>query len=82
MYVKAFIPKGTEYVASFNDTPYFTEMDYYTTVDVEESDSKNDSWIKHLAKENLIKRIAQREFLNIKYWKSIWLDTVDIQIVR
>lgn len=82
MYVKAFIPKGTEYVASFNDTPYFTEMDYYTTVDVEEEDLGNIHWIRHLAKNNLIKTIAKKEFMNIKYWTRIWLDTVDIQVVR
>ena len=82
MFVKAMIPKGTEYVASFNDTPYQTEQVYYTTVEVDESDINDAYWIKHLAKENLIKRIAQREFLNIRYWKSIWLDIVDIQIIR
>ena len=82
MFVKAMVPKGTQYVASFNDTPYQTEQDYYTTVEIKESDLNNEHWIKHLAKGNLIKRIAQREFLNIRYWKSIWLDIVDIQIIR
>ena len=82
MYVKAFLSKNTQYVASFNDTPYYTEQDYYTTVDVKEQDLDNEHWIKHLAKENLTKRIAQREFLNIRYWKNIWLDITDIQIIR
>ena len=82
MFVKAMIPKGTQYVASFNDIPYQTDKDYYTTVDVKEEDLNNDGWIKHLAKENLIKHIAQKEFLNIRFWKKIWLDVADIQIIR
>ena len=82
MCVKAFIPKGTEYVASFNDEPYKTDKDYYTTVDVEEKDLNNDHWIKHLAKQNLAKTIAKKEFVNIKLYKTIWLDTSDIQIIR
>lgn len=82
MFVKAYVAKGTEYVASFNDTPYVTDHDYWTTVKVEEQDIGNDHYIKHLAKSNLTKTIAQREFGNIKYHKSIWLDLVDIKIVR
>ena len=82
MYVKAFIPKGTEYVASFNDMPYKTYKDYYTTVDVQEQDLNNDHWIKHLARINLSKTIAQKEFVNIKLYKTIWLDACDIQIIR
>ena len=82
MYIKAFIKKGTEYVMSFNDRPYFTEKDYYTTVDVDESDIHNDHWIKHLAKANLSKRIAMSEFMDIRNWVNLWLDIADIQIVR
>lgn len=82
MYIKAFIPKGTEYVASYNDRPYTTDKDYYTTVDVAEGDINNDHWIKHLAKTNLVKQIAIKEWLNIKVWKNIWLDLVDVQVIR
>ena len=80
MFVKTFIPKHTMYVASFNDTPYYTDKEYWTTVDVE--DTHNVHWIKHLARENLSKRIAQTEFCDIKYYKHIWLDVADIQIVQ
>lgn len=82
MLIKAMIAKHTQYMASFNDTPYFTDKDYYTTVEVNEKDANNDSWIKHLAKINLIKRIAMVEFMNIRYWVNIWLDVADIQIIR
>lgn len=82
MFVKAFIPKGTQYIASYNDYSYSTNQDYYTTVEVEEQDLENDQWIKHLAKANLVKTIAKREFGNYKYAKCIWLDLVDIQIIR
>ncbi len=82
MFVKAMIAKHTQYVASFNDTPYATEKDYYTTVEVDEKDANNDSWIKHLAKINLIKRIAMAEFVDIRCWTNIWLDVADIQIIR
>ena len=82
MFVKAMIQKHTQYMASFNDRPYFTNNDYYTTVDVDEKDIHNDSWIKHLARINLTKRIAMVEFVNIRYWVNIWLDTADIEIVR
>ena len=82
MFVKAMIQKNTQYMASFNDTPYFTDKDYYTTVEVKEQDVNNESWIKHLARLNLTKRIAMVEFVNIRYWVNIWLDTADIQIIR
>lgn len=82
MYIKAFLPKGTEYVACFNDRPYATDKDYYTTVDVDESDIKNDHWIKHLAKTNLVKQIAIKEWCDIRCWKNLWLDLVDIQVLR
>lgn len=79
MFIKAMIPKKTEYVASFNDTPYHTDKDYWTTVDTE--DTKNVHYIKHLAKENLSKQIATKEFCDIRYYKNIWLDVADIQII-
>lgn len=82
MFIKAMIEKNTQYVASFNDTPYFTYKDYYTTVEVDENDANNDNWIKHLAKINLIKRIAMVEFVNIRYWVNIWLDVADIKVIR
>lgn len=82
MFVKAMISKDTQYMASFNDTPYFTEKDYYTTVEVDEQDANNDSWIRSLAKKNLTKRIAMAEFANIRTWVNIWLDVADIKVIR
>lgn len=82
MFVKAMIQKHTQYMASFNDTPYFTEKDYYTTVKVDDSDANNNNWIRHLAKRNLIKRIAMTEFVDIRCWVNIWLDIADIKIIR
>ena len=82
MFVKAFIPKGTEYVASYNDCPYTTDREYWTSVKIEDQDIDNDHYIKHLARVNLTKTIAQREFGNYSFAKNIWLDVADIQIVR
>ena len=81
MYVKALLPKGTEYVMSFNDRPYFTEKDYYTTIDVDEKDKNDIHWIRHLAKTNFAKRIAMSEFMDIRNWVNLWLDVVDIQVI-
>lgn len=82
MFVKAMIQKHTQYMASFNDAPYFTEKDYYTTVEVDEQDANNDSWIRSLARKNLTKRIAMVEFVDIRYWVNIWLDVADIKVIR
>ena len=82
MFVKAMIQKHTQYMASFNDTPYFTNKDYYTTVEVDEKDANNESWIKHLARLNLTKRIAMVEFVDIRAWVNIWLDVADIKLMR
>lgn len=81
MFIKAMIEKNTLYVASFNDTPYYTEKDYYTTVEVDEKDKNNVSWIRSLARRNLSKRIAMVEFVDIKYWVNIWLDVADIKVL-
>lgn len=82
MFVKAMIEKHTQYMASFNDTPYYTDKDYYTTVEVDEKDANNDSWIKSLARKNLMKRIAMAEFIDIRCWVNIWLDVADIKVIR
>lgn len=82
MYVKAFIPKDTEYYVNGGDYPFLTKKTYYTTIDVEESDLNNEHWIKHLAKENLVKQIAKTELFTIKRWKQISLDLTDIKIKR
>ena len=82
MKVKAYIPQGTEFLYDGNDYPYETQKEHWTTIEVSENDYNNDRWIQHLAKDNLVKKIAQIEMFNIKLWKYIWLDSVDIKVVR
>ena len=79
--VKAMIPMDTEYYF-LDDSPYSTVKDYYTTIKIDEEDLKYERYLKTMARDNLIKQIAKNELGNIRVWKRISLDTIDIKIVK
>ena len=82
VYVKAMVPINTDYYVNVGDYPYSTRNTYYTTIEVNKEDLPYTRYIKSLARENLTKQIAQKEWGNIRRWKSIDIDTQDIQIIK
>lgn len=78
---KLHIPSGTRYYCSWTGYMESTWFEYWTTVQLEDSNVK-DQFIIWCGKANLMKQIAMKEYKDIRLWKRIEIDSLDIEVVR
>lgn len=63
-----------------NGYPEYTLQDYWTSLKGEQG--WNDHYVRYLTKANLMKQIAKYMYGNIRLWKRIEIDSVDLIVER
>ena len=68
------IKRGTQYL--YNGCIEYTMKDYWTSIKLDHEEST--FYVRYLTKGNLMKQIAKDVLGNIRLWKRIEIDNVDL----
>lgn len=70
------LKKGTPYL--YNGYVEYVAKDYWTSIVLEQEE--NVHYIRYLTKANIMKQVAKGELGNIRLWKHVEIDSVDLVV--